>query len=444
VKKWPKEEENALLAILQDESHKMSVEEIAKIFNKSKASIAHKADRLGFKNVGRAKLNKYPEENIEKMLLMASEGESLEKISELTGIKLYFVRAYLSKGKGKQKPKNWAEEEIQWVKDNLQELGAKRCAKHFKISPKQIYKLKKDLGIRIRKKRPSRAKLLDEKSICSYYLEVYNVRLVAEKFETYNNRVAKILRSNNIEIKQICESDKHLEEMTKDYLEDILSTEQIGEKYGYSGDVIREKMKKCGVYNKDRAKKFLNKVAPYQHAVNKYGKEIADQLKEKWSKEHGRRSTGENNPMYNKPSPQGAGNGWKGWFEGHYFRSLRELCFMIKMKVEGTEWISAESKKYSIPYEFLGIKRTYRPDFLIGNALYEIKPTKLHKSPNILAKTEAALKFCEERRMEYVLTDVKIDTDSMINAYKQGWIKFDRKYEEKFVAYIAKLNKTLS
>ena len=39
-------------------------------------------------------------------------------------------------------------------------------------------------------------------------------------------------------------------------------------------------------------------------------------------------SKGKNNPMYGKPSPQGSGNGWSGWYKGIYFRSLLYSSFM--------------------------------------------------------------------------------------------------------------------
>jgi hypothetical protein len=34
--------------------------------------------------------------------------------------------------------------------------------------------------------------------------------------------------------------------------------------------------------------------------------------------------------MYGKPSPQGSGNGWSGWYKGKYFRSIMELSFIVE------------------------------------------------------------------------------------------------------------------
>jgi hypothetical protein len=63
----------------------------------------------------------------------------------------------------------------------------------------------------------------------------------------------------------------------------------------------------------------------------------------------------------------------------------------------------------TIPYEFMGRKRTYRPDFIIGDTVYELKPKKLMKSAVILAKKEAAEKYLADKGMKYVLMEQKYD-----------------------------------
>ena len=65
--------------------------------------------------------------------------------------------------------------------------------------------------------------------------------------------------------------------------------------------------------------------------VEKYGEEEANKrmarAKIKWSKA----SSGKNNPMYGKPTPNGSGNGWSGWYKGWFFRSIKELSYMINI-----------------------------------------------------------------------------------------------------------------
>src|SRR6185437_3877341 len=131
----------------------------------------------------------------------------------------------------------------------------------------------------------------------------------------------------------------------------------------------------------------------YELMVRKYGKDEADRryalTKEKWSEA----MAGAGNPMFNKPTPNGSGNGWSGWYKGRFFRSLRELSYMINIiEKQNLDWKTGETADMKIRYKgFNGASRTYRPDFLIGGkVLIEIKPTKLHQSPSVLAKSIAA------------------------------------------------------
>lgn len=109
---------------------------------------------------------------------------------------------------------------------------------------------------------------------------------------------------------------------------------------------------------------------------------------------------------------------------------------MIDMDAKGLIWESAEKKKYTIKYEFMGTARTYRPDFLVGSELWELKPLKLHKTPNVEAKQEAAIRFCTEKGLKYVLKDIGIDSALLKKAYDDGFIRFDRDYETRFLAYV--------
>ena len=53
--------------------------------------------------------------------------------------------------------------------------------------------------------------------------------------------------------------------------------------------------------------------------------------------------------MFGRPTPQGSGNGWKGWYKGWFFRSLKELSYVVNvLEPNGDIWESAENIK--IPY----------------------------------------------------------------------------------------------
>jgi hypothetical protein len=171
-------------------------------------------------------------------------------------------------------------------------------------------------------------------------------------------------------------------------------------------------------------------------SVEIFGKEKSDKIKEKLSFA----SSGENNPMYGKPSPMGSGNGWSGWYKGWYFRSLHELSYMINV-IERFKliWKSAEKKELKIFYhDFNGINKTYLADFLINEKyLVEIKPKSLHSSKIVQLKKEAALKFCENNHMVYKLLDSPILTkQKIIELYKTNQIEFIERYKSRVIDYL--------
>lgn len=110
--------------------------------------------------------------------------------------------------------------------------------------------------------------------------------------------------------------------------------------------------------------------------------------------------------------------------------------FMIDMDAKGVKWATAETKEYVVEYDWLGGPKTYRPDFVVGNVLYEIKPIKLQGSPNVVAKRIAAEAFCAQRGWEYRLIDWEIKVDVIERERVAGRVRFERDYEARFLAYL--------
>jgi hypothetical protein len=187
-------------------------------------------------------------------------------------------------------------------------------------------------------------------------------------------------------------------------------------------------------WTKDQ-KENLKKARPNNLTYEeKYGIEKSIEMKNNLSI----KSSGKNNPMYNKLSPQGSGNGWSGWYKGWYFRSLRELSYMINViEANNQQWISCENAKYSIPYKFMGADRIYFADFIIDNKyMIEIKPQKLLNTPNVLAKKEAAINWCQVNNLTYILISDKefsiLSQSSIKTLHDKSIIKFIDRYEEKY------------
>lgn len=165
------------------------------------------------------------------------------------------------------------------------------------------------------------------------------------------------------------------------------------------------------------------------------GRKISEETKRKISIA----SSGKNNPMYGKPSPTGSGNGWSGWYKGWYFRSLKELSFMIYyIERFNLEWERGE--KYRIKYKDENKERNYFPDFVINKKyLIEIKPINLWNTKYVQLKKEAAKNFCKEKKLKYKLIDpIKtVSKEKLEEILKRGELVFLKRYQIKFENYVS-------
>lgn len=176
------------------------------------------------------------------------------------------------------------------------------------------------------------------------------------------------------------------------------------------------------------------KRTPYQVWVDKYGQEAADK---RMSLARDRMS--QNSPRYGKPALQSIGASWQGWYKGIYFRSLKELMFMMtELDKQGVQWVNGEQKEYMIKYtHFNGRPRTYRSDYVIlsSRLMVEVKPKYLWETPLVKLKQEAAEIWCKEQGFTYMLVDPILDKTKMLGAYRNGFIRWiDRtmvKFEKK-------------
>lgn len=194
-----------------------------------------------------------------------------------------------------------------------------------------------------------------------------------------------------------------------------------------------KKTHQCGENNAMTGKSVL------YFLIKKHGMENANKIWDDIQRRKSLSSRGKNNPMYGKPTPQGSGSGWKGWYKGWFFRSLRELSYMLNIiERYNIKWESAEKGKFKIKYKDDNLNdRTYSADFVLnGKYLIEIKPKKLMNSPQNKAKRDAAIKWCEKHDMIYKMSDCHINKYQILNEYKNGNIKWQNvKYEKMILEY---------
>jgi hypothetical protein len=173
----------------------------------------------------------------------------------------------------------------------------------------------------------------------------------------------------------------------------------------------------------------------YKIWLQKYGEEKAKILEDNRRMKLSKHFSGEGNPMYGKPTPLGSGNGWSGWYKNWYFRSIKELSYMINvLESNNLKWKSADSFDLRIKYLIDKKERTYIADFLVeGKYLIEIKPLRLHHSKIVMSKKEAAIDFCNKNNLLYEIIDPKsLSSQELEQLHKNRVIEFLPKYENKF------------
>jgi hypothetical protein len=214
------------------------------------------------------------------------------------------------------------------------------------------------------------------------------------------------------------------------------SKQKITENKDYSSYKTEEFRNKISKLMSGENNPRYNGKSNYNIWVEKYGKEIADEKLKKLKEQQSKNSSGENNPMFGKPSPIGSGNGWSGWYKGWFFRSIKELSYMINViESNNIEWISAESNKFKINYiNYKNKQRTYTADFVLNNKyLIEIKPKNLWNSDLVVRKQKSAIEFCKENNLIYKLRDVRnLSTEELKNLYLSKDIIFTERYEKIF------------
>lgn len=175
----------------------------------------------------------------------------------------------------------------------------------------------------------------------------------------------------------------------------------------------------------------------YEVWIEKYGKEEADKRKVIFVEKQRILNSGSNNKMYGKPSPNGSGNGWKGWYKDIFFRSLLELAYLHYLFENNIEFKNGELIR--IPYvSYDASDHTYSPDYIIDKVLVEIKPQRLIDNGQLVRiKKEAAEKWCLENGYEYKLICVeKLPLDLVIKLESDKSIVFTDKTKIKFEKYI--------
>ncbi len=179
-------------------------------------------------------------------------------------------------------------------------------------------------------------------------------------------------------------------------------------------------------------------VSLYDLWIEKYGKEEADKRQFQMLKKRSIAISGENNPMYSKPSPQGSGNGWSGFYKNIYFRSLLELYYLIYLIDNNIKFENGELRKHMIKYTMDHKQLNYFPDFYLidTHEIVEIKPKALVNSYQNKLKFEAAKEKLGNKHIILTENEIeKINIERLWKLYQNQELRFDERYIERFEQY---------
>ena len=121
--------------------------------------------------------------------------------------------------------------------------------------------------------------------------------------------------------------------------------------------------------------------------------------------------------------------GISGYYKGHHFRSLNELCFIgqiLMVKYKDTEWRSGENKNDRIEYiKENGRKGFYYPDFIIKDKIVvECKPKSLWDTEIVQLKCKAAKLNCKEKGLKFKMLAYNKQDDFVLQEFFKGNIQF--------------------
>jgi hypothetical protein len=129
---------------------------------------------------------------------------------------------------------------------------------------------------------------------------------------------------------------------------------------------------------------------------------------------------GDKNPMFGKSPSVRSGIGVKGWFIADnkkvFFRSSLELAIFIYLYESKIDF---QLSKHRIEYTFNNVKKTYNPDIVINNKIYEIKPSSMLEKPQNKAKFLAAKEYCDKFNLSFdLITERTYNLKKVINEDK--------------------------
>jgi hypothetical protein len=237
--------------------------------------------------------------------------------------------------------------------------------------------------------------------------------------QNYGDKIEKMIKEENGLLKDVAKLIGKSDGFAKAYLQYVGLDKQRKKN---SDKIQKKKATKQALKNVEKGKNhpsyrdFTKKeISYYVDKVNKgwYKQKIVRHMKAKFGlsaskvnelvNNHDKKPKpysfeGENNPMYGKSPPNKAGYGIHGHYKKNnenliHFRSSLELKVFYELDQRSVDYKLANIR---IDYKDNdGNEKTYIPDIVVSNKVYEIKPKPLTDHKQNVLKKESLVSFCE-------------------------------------------------
>jgi len=194
-------------------------------------------------------------------------------------------------------------------------------------------------------------------------------------------------------------------------------------------------MKNSGCYGADIKRKLKSE---FDYGYTKY-----NELCKIFGKPTKNPQTGKDNPMYGKSPSRKSGIGVK----CHLIIDNKKIICRSSLELKIYTYLYQNDIKFSISshrikYTFDGINRTYNPDIVINNEIFEIKPLKLVSQKINVAKHVALKLYCDKfnLRFGYITEETYdlsfFDVNKVDEMIKDGKLIIDDKNLNKLKKYL--------
>jgi hypothetical protein len=130
---------------------------------------------------------------------------------------------------------------------------------------------------------------------------------------------------------------------------------------------------------------------------------------------------------------------FKGYYKNWFFRSLKELSYVLHLESVGSKWSSAEIPSLTVTYtDVYGKTKKHYADLLVDNRIIvEVKPRRYQNSKTVKLKSEAMKDFCAKNGYVYsMVSPRKINKQVLKSLYVSGAVTIQDCYKKKFEKYL--------